>query len=253
MQFGDIIREWRGLRRFSQLQLAMRAELSARHLSFLESGRARPSRDMVLRLASALEMPKAIANQALGAAGFAAAFPSLPADAPDLAPVRAAIAMTLANHDPYPAIVLDRGWTLVGANAGATAMFARAGAAADSRLNLIRMLISVADTGFIENWAETAALTLARIRAEIAQFGPDAELAGLADDLARHPRLKSADVQGLNRAVAPTIFNIEGARVAMFSTIAQFGSVQDVVASELKVEMMFPVDAAARRYFEGAR
>lgn len=252
MHFGEIIKAWRGLRRYSQLELALTAELSARHLSFLESGRAQPSRDMVLRLASALEMPKAIANQALTAAGFAAYFPCLPADAPDLEPVRAAIDMTLRNHDPFPAVVLDRGWNVVGANGAAAALFARAGPA-PSPPNIVRMLIAIAETGFIANWEETATLALARLRAEIAHFGPDPDLAHLADELGRRLRPKSADILDFDQAVVPTIFNIDGARVSMFSTIAQFGSVQDVFASELKVELMFPADDGARRYFEGGR
>jgi|GEM_PF-4728437 len=98
--FGDIIREWRAVRRFSQLHLSLEANTSARHLSFLESGRANPSRAMVLKLAEALAMPKGVANQALSAAGFANTFPSLPMNADALSPVRDAIALMLANHDP---------------------------------------------------------------------------------------------------------------------------------------------------------
>lgn len=253
VEFGSIIKEWRGLRRFSQLELAHNAELSARHLSFLESGRARPSRDMVLRLSEALEMPKAIANQALTAAGFAAAFPSLPADAPDLAPVRAAISSMLKNHAPFPAFVIDRGWTLVDANAPALELFARLAPQTDSAItqpNIVEFVITLAETDFIANWEETAALTLARVRAEIAQLGADQALEALARRLAGHPRLKDAGPFDFDQAVVPTTFVLDGEKISVFSTIAQFGSVQDVFASELRVELVFPADDASREYFE---
>lgn len=250
--FGDILREWRGLRRFSQLALALEAETSARHLSFLESGRASPSRGMVLRLAEALQMPKAAANRALQAAGFAPAYPQLAQDAADLAPVRAAIRKVLANHEPYPAVVIDQHWDIAGANDGALSLFAAIGLS--GQRNMLEALIAAGDDEAVENWTETALLALQRARAELIALGGEPRLKALAERLAAHPRLAQGDHSGvnLNQAVIPTVFRVGGERLSMFSIIAQFGSVQDVGASELRIEMMFPADDATHDFFVAA-
>lgn len=247
--FGAVLREWRRIRRYSQLNLALEAEISARHLSFLESGRATPSRAMVMKLACALDMPRAATNHALRTAGFAPAYPSLKAEDAGFAPIRFAIDATLANHAPYPAVAIDARWNIVAANGPAAALFAAVGAGAET--NLIRALIALADGSAIENWEETAALALVRLRAEIAHLGGDAPLSDLVTALAAAPRLTAFDIAtiDLNRAVIPTVFNVGGTRVSMFSTIAQFGAVQDVEASCWRIELMFPADESARRYF----
>lgn len=247
--FGDILREWRGLRRYSQLALALEAETSARHLSFLESGRASPSRAMVIRLADALQMPKAATNRALQAAGFAPVYPQLPHDAADLAPVRSAIGKVLANHEPLPAVVIDQHWDITGANGAALSLFAALGLAGQS--NLLEALNLAGDGAAIDNWEETALLALQRARAELIALGGDARLKTLTEKLATHPRLAKGDHSAinLNQAVIPTVFRAGGKRLSMFSTIAQFGSVQDVRASELRIEMMFPADDSTYDYF----
>lgn len=249
--FGDIIREWRAIRRFSQLDLSLEAETSARHLSFIESGRAAPSRAMVLRLADALNMPRPVANSALAAAGFTPAYPRMDAQSPDLAPVRAAVARTLQNHEPYPAVALDKHWDILAANGAALRLFSALGLVGAS--NMIEAIIIAGDGAAIENWEETALLALQRVRAEIAQLGADARLKELAGRLAAHPRIAGSDVGSINfnQAVIPTVFRVEGTRISVFSTIAQFGSVQDVDACEIRIEMSFPADDPTRRYFEG--
>src|SRR5215217_7890948 len=113
---GDLLREWRERRRLSQLALALEAEVSTRHLSFLESGKARPSREMVLRLAKRLDVPLRERNMMLLAAGFAPAYPERDLDDPALEVVRAAINRVLAGHEPFPALAIDRYWTLVASN-----------------------------------------------------------------------------------------------------------------------------------------
>jgi len=248
--FGNIMREWRSIRRFSQLQLSVEAEISSRHLSFLESGRAHPSRSMVMKLGDALQMPKAMVNQALGAAGFTPAFPQLPPDDTALAPVRAAVDYMLINHAPLPAIAIDRHWDIIGANPPALELFAIGGVAGAG--NVIDAMIAFAEDDLLENWVEAAYLFLVRLRVEIAHYGGDHTLERYADQIARHPRLKGAalDQIDLSQAVAPTIFNIGGERLSLFSTIAQFGTVQEVTASDIRIEMMFPADDATRRYFE---
>jgi transcriptional regulator with XRE-family HTH domain len=245
--FGDILKEWRRLRRLSQLELALSAGASARHLSFLESGRARPSREMILRLASALDMPRAVVNRALHAAGFAPVYPALPLSAPDLAPVRGAIETMLANHEPMPAFAIDRGWNLIGANGAARRLFAAVSPTAPA--NVIDLLLSLADGDRIENWEETAGLALQRLRAEIAHFGGDAPLEARLRALAAHPRLQPRAPVAQDRVVIPMTLRVGPSRLSVFTVIAAFTAVEDVAASEIRIELMFPADEATRAHF----
>jgi len=245
--FGDVLRDWRRARRMSQLDLALAAEVSARHVSFLESGRAEPSRAMALRLAAALDMPKAATNEALQLAGYAAAYPVRPRDAADLAPVRRAITLTLTNHQPCPGIAIDRWWDIQQMNDTAHALFSALGAGP----NMIDFLIFLGDLDIVENWEETAFLSLQRLRSEITHLGGDGRLSEYARRLAAHPRLKAADLSflDLDQAVIPTVFRLGDRRLSVFSTIALFGSVQDVAASEIRIELMYPADDATDAFF----
>lgn len=247
--FGDILREWRGKRRFSQLDLSLAAETSARHVSFLESGRANPSRAMVLKLSDALEMPKAAANTALTAAGFAAVYPCLPPDDQALAPVYAAVREMLANHAPQPGFAIDRHWNVVEANGPASALFGVIGAG--DAANMIEILLALGETELMENWRETALLAIARLNLENARAGGDAKLASFIKRLAGHPRLADGDDADIDysRAVIPSVFNLNGERLSVFSTIAEFGTVQDVAASDVRIELMFAADDATRAFF----
>lgn len=247
--FGDILREWRGIRRFSQIDLSHEADTSARHVSFLESGRAKPSRTMVLKLSEALSMPKMIANHALNAAGFAPAYPHLPADDAALEPVRDAVRLTLANHDPLPGVAIDRHWDLIDANGAAVKLFSALEITGVS--NMIDALGAAADSDIIENWEETALLAITRLRAEIAQLGGDRILERYVDQLANHQRLQAARKSEIDyaQAVIPSVFNLGGKRLSLFTTLAQFGSVQDVVASDIRVELMFPSDEETKDFF----
>jgi transcriptional regulator with XRE-family HTH domain len=251
-KFGSMMKEWRGMRRFSQLDLAMAADMSARHLSFLETGRAQPSRTMVLRLVQALEMPRPVANQALQRAGYAAYFPEVAADSPELAPVRRAVDLTLKRHDPFPGVAVDRHWNIVSANKAGALLMAMNPPKAGMRPNLIEMLINAHDTALVENWAEVAALAVIRLRGEIIMLGGDPVLQGMADRLAeitRHRVDVKADLN-LDQAVIPTLLRLGEVRLSLFSTIAHFGSVQDVQAGEMRIELMFPMDEATEQWFE---
>ena len=249
-EFGAILKDWRKTRRFSQLDLSLEAELSARHLSFLESGRANPSREMVLRLSQALQLPRPVTNQALHAAGFAPVYPSLSDDAPELAPVQQAIATMLDHHDPFPGYALDRHWNIVGHNQGAQMIVAQA--SADRPPNLIDILIESASLDLVENWDEVALLSLSRLRTEILELGGDEQLSVLAARLAAHERLGKVDMGSinLNQAVIPTIFRLGEIRLSLFSVIAQFGSVLDIRAGETRIELMFPMDDETVQFFE---
>ena len=249
-EFGAILKDWRKVRRFSQLDLSLEAEMSARHLSFLESGRANPSRSMVLRLSEALQLPRPAANQALNAAGFAPVYPSLSDDAPELEPVNQAIATMLDHHDPFPGYAIDRHWNIVASNTGAEMIIALA--APGGPANLIEILIACAGLDLIENWDEVAVLTLSRLRTEILELGGDETLSAMAGRLAGHERVRQVDMGSidLNQAVIPTIFRVGEERLSLFSVIAQFGSVQDIKAGETRIELMFPMDEETSRFFE---
>lgn len=249
-EFGNIVKEWRKVRRFSQLDLSLEANMSARHLSFLESGRSNPSREMVLRLSEALQLPRPLANQALHAAGFAPVYPSLPDDAPELAPVHQAMATMLDRHDPYPGIVVDRYWNVVRANQGAGLLLSLTDN--PENVNMMDVLIDGAERNLIENWEEVAVLSLARLRTEILELGGDEKLSALMQRVAELERVKNVDIGSinLNQAVIPTILKLGETRLSLFSTISQFGSVQDTRAGEMRVELMFPIDADTIQFFE---
>jgi len=245
--FGEHLKTWRATRRMSQLDLGLKADASARHVSFLESGRARPSRAMVLRLAGALDMPRGAANAALRAAGFADAYPSLPLGDDALAPVRKAVDWLIARHAPLPGIAIDRDWNLIAANDAAVGLF---GAPEDAP-NVIDRLIALGDGDLIENWVEVALLARARLAAEIASYGGDEALEARLDRLAAHPRLRDAPGGALDHgaAVIPVRVNTNGVRLSLFSTIAQFGGVQEVNAADLRIELLFPADDATRAFY----
>ena len=248
-EFGAILKDWRKTRRFSQLDLSLEAEMSARHLSFLESGRANPSRAMVLRLSEALQLPRPAANQALHAAGFAPVYPSLSDDAPELAPVNQAITTMLDHHDPFPGYAIDRHWNVVTSNHGAQMILALASPGGPA--NLIDILINCADLDLIQNWDEVAVLSLSRLRTEILELGGDDNLSALARRLASLDRVKKIDMGSinLNQAVIPTIFRVGENRLSLFSVIAVSGRVQDTRAGETRIELMFPMDDDTVRFF----
>ncbi|MHA7871639.1 MAG: helix-turn-helix domain-containing protein [Hyphococcus sp.] len=248
--FGEMLKEWRAIRRYSQLQLSLEADISARHLSFLESGRARPSRAMVVKLANALDMPKDTANNAMQVAGFAPIFPKLDRRAADLEPVFQAVAHMVNGHAPYPAFAIDRHWDVMSANSAAVELFVDAGVGGAT--NMIDALCAVAESAYVENWEEMAILAHARLRSEITQLGGDRILERYARQIAEHPRLQNADLGDIDftQAVIPSIFTLNGERLSLFSTITSFSTVQDVALSDIRVEMMFPTNGETQRYFE---
>jgi transcriptional regulator with XRE-family HTH domain len=238
--FSDLLRHWRSVRRISQLELALRANVSARHVSFLESGRARPSRAMVLTLADALDMPLAERNGLLGAAGFTPAYQARPPGDRALALPEAALAWMLDRHAPYPGMALDRHWNLVRANAPAERLLSAAGAGVGDSL-----LAACAPDGplrpLIANWAEVARYLAARLQTEIEHHGGDPVLAGHRD----------AILSGLKRPmpdpvspILPVIYQLGETRLSFFSTIAHFGGAGDIALDDLRIELMFPADEA---------
>ncbi len=234
--FPESLKSWRKARRCSQLDLAMEANVSSRHISFLETGRARPSPEMILRLGDALGLPLAARNQMLTLAGFAARYPARKWEAADMAPIRAAMEHTLAGHAPYPAIALDRVWTVVRMNGPAKLLFAPLSVSeGDSMLDLV---MSDALPPLVENWPEVAHHSAQRLRTESAAQGGVAALDRAAAHLSQAP----APDAPFTGPVVPTIYRMGPMRLSMFTTIAQFGTPEDLTLDDLKIELFFPAD-----------
>ncbi len=243
--FPTALRTWRRTRRLSQLDLASEAEVSPRHLAFLETGRSRPSRGMVLRLADVMGLPRGDQNGLLAAAGFAPQFPVLPLGAKEMTQVRAAMGWMIDRHAPYPALILDRLWRIVALNPPAKRLFGPAGF--DEGVSLLEALANLAVfSGLIENWIEVGHHTALRLRAESARAGGIAALDRAVAALLAAPEIAGYQPRATGRAILPTVYRMGESRLAMVSTYAQFGAAEEVALSDMKIELMFPADAEAR-------
>ncbi len=248
-EFGFVLKQWRRKRRMSQLDLGLEANVSSRHISFLETGRARPSRQMALLLGEALDMPRATRNHLLETAGYSAVFRARPAGAKDMASVRAAIDWMLVRHDPYPALALDRLWVVQRANCCAMAMMEALGLGVGDSL-LDRLLCPGVGSAVFENWPEVARHMLARLRTESAHLGGepvlDAAIRALADD----PALDREEPAGPMPAFVPARYRMGGIVLSLMSTIAQFGTAEDIALADLRIELMFPADEPTKTMLE---
>ncbi len=247
-QVGPLLRQWRERRKLSQLALALDANISAKHVSFLESGRAAPSRDMVATLAEALALPLRARNALLLAAGFAPVYPELALDAPELAAARRAVDLVLAGHEPYPAIAVDRHWQLVAANRTFAPLLDGIDPALRAPpVNVLRL--SLHPDGLaprIVNLAEWRGHVLHRLQQQIDASG-DPVLAALYDELGGGPRLGPREPELL-----VTLRLRAGDRVLTFlTTTTIFGTPVDVTMSELAIESFFPADAATAAALRG--
>ena len=243
--FGALLKSWRGQRRMSQLELGLAANVSARHISFLETGRARPSKTMVLILSETLRVPRAIRNTLLNAAGFAKAYKARDLCADEMAYVSAAMDWTLERHNPFPAIAFDRHWRLVRLNRTAAALLEPMDLGeGDSLLDAFAGGGNI--TAAIENWQEVARHMIARLRVESAHLGGDAVLDAGVDRLARQIGDDKADYDGAMPAVVAARYDAGGMVLSFFSTISQFGSAEDIALADLKIELMFPADDFTR-------
>ena len=248
--FAATLRRYRTARRMSQLDLALACEVSARHLSFLESGRAQPSREMVLTLAAGLLLPRAARNGLLQAAGFASAFPASPLGSEALGPFRAILSDMMARHAPNPALLCDRHWCLLGANAPAQLLLDALDGGAGP-VNLVRLMTdNPRAPAVIANLPEVLAEMLARLELEALEAADDPLLADLVQCLrrasARHPHRATT-----RRPVVPLVFNAPQGRLSFLSAIAHFGTSEDVTVRDLRLELFFPADEATREAMEG--
>jgi transcriptional regulator with XRE-family HTH domain len=245
LTFGTQLREWRQRRRLSQLDLSVDADVSTRHLSFVETGRAMPSREMVLRLADRLDVPLRERNSLLTAAGFAPMYAERPLDDPALKAAREAIELVLKGHEPYPALAIDRHWTLVSYNRAVPALLE--GVAPEllqPPLNVLRLSLHPGGLApRIVNLAQWRAHLLARLRQQVA-VSADPKLAQLADELRSYPAPSEAHAEVLEAAVVvPLVLSTPAGTMSFISTTTVFGTPVEITLSELALETFFPADA----------
>jgi transcriptional regulator with XRE-family HTH domain len=249
---GPLLREWRERRRLTQLELGLEAGVSARHLSFVETGRSKPGREMLLQVAEQLGIPYRERNQLLLAAGHAPAFPERPLGDPALAPVRAALDRILAAHEPYPAVVFDRAWNLVAINGPMSAL----GAGLEIEPALLEPPINILRIGLhpgglaplIVNLASWRAHFLERLERQMAMTG-DASLRPLAEEVAAYPApaeesAGTLDAEGEGMLGPLRLRTPNGGRRTFFGMFAGFDTPFEVTTSELALELLFPADQA---------
>jgi transcriptional regulator with XRE-family HTH domain len=254
--FAPLLRDWRRKRRRSQLDLALTSGVSQRHISFLESGRAQPSRNMILLLSEALEVPLRERNLWLLAAGFAPVFQARSLDDPRMSQVFSAVRMMLANHEPYPAVAIDRGWNIQMANAPFENLNAFLGAdlwdrVGGERRNLMRLFFHPEGLRpFVTNWAIAAPLLWRRAKREAEASGGEEMRQVLADLEPRQDwETLGASEDAALFPVLPLEIAKDGLHLSLFTVIATFGTAQDVTADELRIETLFPADDATERFF----
>jgi transcriptional regulator with XRE-family HTH domain len=257
--FGLRLRWWRARRGLSQLDLAGAGGTTQRHVSFLESGRAQPSREMVLRLAAALDVPLRQQNALLLAAGFAPAWRESDLAAPELAVVNQALDHMLAQQEPFPAVVVDRRWNLLRANAGAGRLTAfltgpSCAPAATGTVNLAEWLISPEGLRpLLVNWPEVAIYFLRGVQADAIADGTE-ETADLLQRLLAYPGVPDlSHVPALEELPSPVLamhFRKVQTSLRLFTTIATLGTPQDVTVQELRIECFFPADEATSQLFK---
>lgn len=253
--FGPLLREWRLARRLTQQALAEQAEISTRHLSFLETGRAQASREMALVLGNALDLPLRERNMLLDAAGFAPVYRETSLDAEPMQHVRKALDRMLEQQEPFPALVLDRVWNVLRMNQACTRMFARllADRAPEPELfaNLIHALFHPRGLrSVILDWDSLAAVMIERLHREAAS---DPQLRALRDAVLAYEgvpeRLRVPGLEGPPPiAVAVHLRAPDGGEAKLFTMLTTLGTPLDVTAQELRVELYFPIDAASEAF-----
>jgi transcriptional regulator with XRE-family HTH domain len=254
---GQLIKHWRERRRLSQLSLAVDAEISTRHLSFIETGRAQPSRDMVLLLARALEVPPRGRNDLLTAAGFAPTYRETALDSPEMADVRRALDFILRQQEPFPGLVIDGHWNLLMANRGASRLmevFLEPGdaAAVGGRPNAMRLLYHPRGLRpYIVNWEPTVAALIQWLHLDLARGIGDADTRHLLDELLAYPDVPQK-WRTLDLDLTPAPFLAVHMRkgdldIKFFSTLTSLGVPYDITLHELRVECFFPADTVSER------
>ena len=255
--FGRLLRQWRTMRHMSQLALATDAGISARHLSFLETGRAQPSREMVQLLAGMLDVPLGERNALLMSAGYAPIYGERPLGAPELEPVRRALEFIMRQQEPYPALVLDGEWNIVMRNGASTRVFDlfRGPTPDNEPINVMRTVFHPNGLRpFVVNWEEVAECLMHSVHREVAATGADAVIA-LRDELLSYPgvpsRWRAAEALSPMAPMVSMQLRKGDLAVAFFSMITMLGTPRDVTLQQLKIECFFPADAVTEQIARG--
>jgi len=251
--FGLLLKEWRRVRRKSQLAVALEAEISPRHLSFVESGRSVPSREMVRMLAETLDVPLRERNTLLVAAGYAPIYPEGALGSSEMTQLRRALARLLDHQEPYPAVVLDRQWNILQTNQAAPRLFAHFVdlAALPEPSNLLRAVFDPAGLRpWIANWEAVAQTLVQRVYREAVGGVPDRRVLSLLEELRTYP---GSPVPGPPTAPGglpfhPVQFRKDALRLSYFSMVTTVGAPLDITAQELRIEVFFPADDATERF-----
>lgn len=259
MSFGPILKRWRQTRRMSQEQLALDAEISTRHLSCLETGKAKPSRDMVLLLSSALELDLRERNAMLGSAGFAPVYTTSGLESLSMAPIRRAVDLMLAKQEPYGALAVDRVWNVLQMNEGALRMMRvfMPEPPEDPRIATNVVRATMHPTGLrpaIVNWVEVAVFLLERMDHECAMYPNDAERLALRDEIRGYPGIAALErpppAEGLGQPVALVHMKRGEHEARLFTMVTTLGTPLDVTAQELAIESYFPADEATEAWLK---
>src|SRR4029453_4403311 len=245
---GDLLRDWRQRRRLSQLDLAVEASVSPRHLSFVETGRSQPSRELVIDLAEQLEVPLRERNAMLLAAGYAPVYRETPLDTAEMTPVREALDQLLGGHEPFPAVVTDRRWDLISANRPAQALLSR-GVGADllpPPVNPLRVCMHPGGLApRIVNFAEYSAHLMDNLHRQAILTG-DTALFELEKEFRGYPGVRESDSHDpMSALFVPFVLRAgDDVELTFFSTLTTFGTALDITMAELTIEALFPADSA---------
>ena len=257
---GNLLSEYRKSRRLSQLDLGLMADVSSRHISFMENGRANPSRDMLLRLADVLDLPLRDSNLLLSAAGFAMTYGNKSLNDEQMLPVKQALEIMIDNHNPYPALVMDSVWNVVMVNEAQRKLLSFlplsnliAGDDAVTSINVLKVLFD--QTGFrplLKNWDELAGFLLRRLKKQALAFNRS-ELNSLLDDLLKMNPPENWQQPPDRQFEGPMVtakFRLGDQELNVFSTLTHFGTALDVGMEELVIESYFPADEATKNFFK---
>ena len=254
---GDLLRAWRAKRRLSQLEVGLTAGVSSRHLSFIETGRANASAELLVALADVLDMPLRERNALLLAAGFAPRYSETDLAAPSMAAMHQAITRVLDAHDPYPGVALDRHWTIVIANAAAQRLVGAL------PLELMAPAPNIFRAGlhprgmaaFTSNFDEWGRYMLRELQ-RLADDSLDSTAAALLDEVRGYPNVQALLQKPVpapaHELLVPCVLELHGQRLSLFTTLATFGSPRDVTLAELTVELFYPADAATEAMLRAA-
>ena len=252
MNFGTLLRRWRAVRHLSQLALSLEADISTRHLSCVETGRAQPSREMVVRLAEALQVPLRERNALLLAAGYAPLYRDTALDTPELEAAGQAVELLMAQLEPNPVLVLDRYWNILRINAGAKRFLALfPGCDSVTPLNGPRLAFHPQGLRpFIENWEVVAARIIRRVHREAVDNPSDETMKCFLEELLNYPNVPSRwrmlEFESDPSPFLTINYRWKNSTLRLFSVLTTFGTPQDIALQELRIESFFPADDETR-------